>query len=183
MHSPYVAVNYSLMKIAFILLFIFTFTYTNGQSKADTIYGRNLYYAIPELKVINKLTLKNIAGRYFTTDGYCGYSLILDSNSEFQIRHNCCTFDSLITKGEFYIRDNQVMVTLHNAYVYYDVISCYEHCYFLISEKERNNFTRDLLNIKAKLSNKLSSPKKKWEAETIILNTLSHKYYQKLGVI
>ena len=75
------------------------------------------------------------------------------------------------------------MLTLHNAYVYYDVVSCYEHGYFLIPEKERNNFTRDLLNIKAKLSNKLSSPKKKWEAETIILNTLSHKYYQKLGVI
>ena len=130
------------MKIAFILLFIFSFTYTNGQTNADTIYSRNLYYAIPELKVINKLTLKNIAGRYYTTDGYCGYSLILDSNSAFQIRHKCCTFDSLITKGEFYIRGNQVMLTLHNANVYYDVVRCNEHSYFLIPEKERNNFTK-----------------------------------------
>lgn len=159
-----------------IILFILCVNVTaHGQPAAIAI--ENADKTDTTLKYADTLSVENTAGVYVKSDGFYGYSILLDASGNYKIISFSCMIRSVVDSGQWSIQKGTVVTLISDKKTFYKVVNI-NNFYFIISEAENQKFKKDLLAAKEKL--KRAKPvivdDKLMTVETMIAYTLITQY-------
>jgi hypothetical protein len=162
-------------KALTILALLFS-TLSYGQ-----VTKNNPYKNIEGLTIADSITWKDIAGGFYTSDGFCGYDFQLDSAMKFRKIDFSCVARFTVDSGSWAIKNHNVLVIKSFQHRRYYTVFKFDDFYFFILPAQRAKFVRDLRATKSKLKNAKSFKieDRTFSPAYLIGYSLTRKYFAK----
>jgi hypothetical protein len=157
------------------ILFLLFSMHAFGQLPQESIYK-----TISGLTIVDSVYWPDV-DRFYTGDGFGGYSFRLESNEKFKKVDFSCIGSFTIDSGTWAIKDqNTLLLKSSTQTLLFDIVR-FNNFYFFIPPAQRQKFVDDLKALRAKLKNwkPFTIDNKTYTADYLIGSSLIRKYYAK----
>lgn len=167
------------MKQLFTIYLLFFAVLTFGQRSEIT--STDYFSSLPGVKLLFGMDTLDIAGRFHNTNGFTGYTIVLDSNKHFEKLGHDCVSRSKWDSGSWTIKNGKtVIISSSKGKDEYEIVTLANY-YFLIPIKQRHRFIRDYNTTKVRFKNAkpLTHDNRTYTIDWMIAYSLIEKFYGK----
>jgi hypothetical protein len=136
---------------------------------------------IESLTIVDSIIMNDIVGNFCLSNGFGGYTLILDSGMTFRKIDFSCVARFAIDSGTWVIKDQHYVVFKSAGQTLNFEVVKFDRFYFLVPPAQKEEFTKDLQAIKDQFRNMkpITVSNRTYSKNYLIGYKLKEKYFSK----